>query len=109
MHSSARFLRHCVFLCLILFLLFAAVCSASADELPGNYDKALKYIRSNQPMEVTAEKVGWNPKQLTALREALPEGAVFHFTAKWNGISFSDEAEDLNLNKAKKDLDEKQN
>ena len=93
-------------MCLLLVLL-AVACAASADELPTNHAKALKYIKANQPMEAVAANVGWNPKQLMEIKNALPEGAVFHFTCKWNGITFSDESEELDLTKAKKELGDK--
>jgi len=107
MRDRFRFLKICVSLCLLLCLLTAAACGAFADELPGNYTKALKYVKTSQPMEAVAVNVGWNPSQLAEIRGALPEGAVFHFSAKWNGVSFSDESEALDLNKAKKNIDEK--
>ena len=103
MNRQIRFLILCLLCVLPAFLCGAAV----ADTLPTNYAKALKYVKTNQPMEAVAENVGWNPKQLTEVKEALPEGAVFHFTCKWNGLVYSDESEDLDLNKAQKDLGEK--
>ena len=106
MRERFRFSKLCLFLCLLLVLLAAAF-AASADELPTNYSKALKYVKTNQPMEAVATNVGWNVKQLTEVKNALPEGAVFHFTCKWNGITFSDESETLDLTKAKEDLGDK--
>ena len=99
MGNRFRFIFIAFFLCLLL-----AACAASADSLPSGYADALKYVKKNQPMEATAENVRWQPKQLMEIRSALPEGAVFHFSVKWNGISFSDESEELDLAKAKKEL-----
>ena len=107
MRHLSRLPKLCLLLCLLCILPVVVACSASADELPSNYSKALKYVQANQPMEAVTPKVGWSPKQLTELRDALPEGAVFHFTCKWNGISFTDESEELNLNKVQKEIDEK--
>jgi len=91
-----------------LLLVFAAVLGAAvADELPTNYSKALKYVKTNQPMEAVANGIEWNVKQLTEIKNALPEGAVFHFSCKWNGIVFSDDCEELDLTKAKKDVGDK--
>ena len=106
MNRRIRIPGICLFLCLLLCML-AVIVSSSADDLPANYAQALKYVKKNQPMEAVAAKVGWNPKQLTELRDALPDGAVFHFNCSWNGISFSDESEELDLTKAKKDLNDK--
>ena len=103
MKKPFRTLLFCGLLCLLL----SFVLTASADDLPTNYAKALKYVKKNQPMEAVASNIGWNPKQLTELKAALPDGAVFHFTCKWNGISFSDESEELDLTKAEKDLGDK--
>ena len=106
MRNRFRFSGLCVCLLLVLLLL-AVACGASADDLPTNYSKALKYVKTNQPMEAVATNIEWSPKQLTELKEALPEGAVFHFTCKWNGIVFSDDCESLDLTKAKKDVNGK--
>ena len=92
MKEPFRTLLFCGLLCLLL----SFVLTASADDLPTNYAKALKYVKKNQPMEAVASNIGWNPKQLTELKAALPDGAVFHFTCKWNGIVFSDDCESLN-------------
>ena len=105
MRDRSCFPKLCLFLCL-LALSLAVFCAASADELPTNYNQALKYVKANKPMEAVATKVGWTPAQLTEVRKALPEGAVFHFTCKWNGVSYSDDTEELNLNKAKKNINE---
>ena len=106
MSDRIRFPRFCLLLCLLSVLL-AAAGAAFADDLPTNYAQALKYVKSSQPMEAVASNVGWNVKQLTEIRSALPEGAVFHFTCKWNGIEFSDESETLDLTKAKEALGDK--
>ena len=103
MKKPFRTLLFCGLLCLLL----SFVLTASADDLPTNYAKALQYVKKSQPMEAVASNIGWNPKQLTELKAALPDGAVFHFTCKWNGISFSDESEELDLTKAEKDLGDK--
>ncbi len=98
-----RFRFSAFFLCLLLALA-AVPFAACADDLPSNYSEALKYVKSNQPMEAVAAGVSWNPKQLSELRDALPEGAVFHFSCKWNGMEFSDESEELDLTKVKENV-----
>lgn len=106
MRNRFRFSGFCSFACLLLVLL-AVACTASADELPTNYANALKYVKTNQPMEAVATNIEWNVKQLTEIKAAMPEGGVFHFTCKWNGIVFSDDCEELDLTKAKKDVGDK--
>ncbi len=88
-------------------LLAAAICVlfsfpalGESVKLSGNHAKALRYVKENQPMEASAEGVSWSPKQLLEIREALPEGAVFHFSTSWNKVKFSDTSETLDLNSA---------
>lgn len=96
--------RSC-FLLLLICLALAALCgAASAETLPSNYAKALKYVQENQPAEATAENVRWQPKQLLEIKNALPEGAAFHFSVKWNGLTFTDETEELSLKTVQKKL-----
>ena len=66
MKKPFRTLLFCGLLCLLL----SFVLTASADDLPTNYAKALKYVKKNQPMEAVASNIGWNPKQLTELKAA---------------------------------------
>ena len=62
MKKPFRILLFCGVLCLLLAMVF----TASADDLPTNYAKALKYVKKNQPMEAVATNIGWNPKQPAA-------------------------------------------
>ena len=94
------------FLCAFLMVLAGMLYSAAAETLPAKHADALKYVRNQRPMDVSIETKSWTPKQLTELREALPDGAVFHFNCRWNGISFSDESVTLDLTGAQKELSE---
>ena len=107
MHRSIRFSR--IFLSGLLLLCALAVLPLRglAEELPGNYYDALKYIQNQQPTDVSIDTKRLTPKQLTELRDALPDGAVFRFSCVWNGISFSDASTALNLTTAKEDIGEK--
>lgn len=86
----------------LLTLLCALAVGAQAEALPAKYADALKFVQKEQPAEAVAENVSWNPKQLAEVRGAMPEGAVFRFSCKWNGLAFADDSEELDLNKAKK-------
>lgn len=81
--------------------------AARAEELPGNYRQALQAVREHAPAEASVTAKGWTPQQLTDLKAALPEGAEFHFTCTWNGLTFSDGTETLDLAGIKKELSEK--
>lgn len=97
-------------LAIILLTVLLAVCltgAVRAEVLSDNFNAALKYVKANQPMEATVENVRWKPDQLLQIRNALPEGAVFHFSTAWNGLRLTDDMEELNLSKAKDNLGEK--
>jgi hypothetical protein len=84
-----------------LAIILCALCTLACAEPMSfrNRDEALKYIEKNQPMELTIEKVKMKPSDLLEIRNALPEGAKFHFTTKWGSVTFSDNAEELDLRK----------
>ena len=85
-----------------LMLLAAACCAAQAESLSfKNVKQALQYIQDNQPEELTLENVKFKPSELLTLKNAMPEGAVFHFTTKWGAVTFSDDVEDLDLKSRK--------
>lgn len=68
-----------------------------------NKAEALKYIEKNHPTELTLENVKLKPTELLEIKQALPEGATFHFTTKWGTVTFSDDAEEVDL-RSKKNL-----
>ena len=82
------------FLCLVLCL------SARADSAAfSGYSEALKYVRKNQPSSLTIEKGKFKPSELLKLRNALPEGAEFHFTATWGKLTYTDQDTEIELGK----------
>ena len=88
-------------ICLLLAALLLASAPALAEtKIPKNYKKALQYARENQPMEMDMGEVRLKPRELLAIRNALPEGAVFRFTTAWGGTKLSWDATEVNLNKA---------
>ncbi len=88
-------------------LLALGISLAGAETLPGKYKQAIQYVRENQPMTAELTAKDWTPKQLTELKAALPEGAEFHFTCTWNGLTFSEETEELDLKGIRQELNEK--
>jgi len=97
----------------VMRLLAAAVClllaaavrtAARADNVTktfGNADQALKYVRTEQPTELTLENVKIKPADLLKIRNKMPEGGILHFSTTWGGISFTDEVVDLDLREFK--------
>ncbi len=104
MRGHVRFSFLCLLLIVCLVPAFASV--SAAEVLPRNYSDALKVVSNNQPMEASAMNVIWEPKKLLEIRNTLPEGAVFHFSSKWNNIVISDDMEILDLTKVKDVLKE---
>ena len=92
---------------LLVFIVLMAACAiaftaACAEPMTfKNVSEALKYVRENQPMELTLENVKFKPTELLSIKNELPEGAVFHFTTTWGKISFTDETEEIDLNNVK--------
>ena len=92
---------------LLAFMILLAVCTAvftlSGAETMSfrNVSEARKYVRENQPMELTLENVKFKPAELLSIKNELPEGAVFHFASTWGKITFSDETEEMDLNSVK--------
>ena len=86
-----------------LFVVLCAISlSACAETVSFKSAKeALKYIEKNRPTELTIEKVKLKPSDLLTIREAMPEGAEFHFTTKWGSVTFSDDVEELDLREKK--------
>ena len=86
-------------LALVLLVILCAMCTfAGAEKMSfRNRAETLKYIEQNKPMELTLDNIKFKPLELLEIRNALPEGAEFHFTTKWGSVTFSDDVEELNL------------
>lgn len=88
---------------LFLLLLACGLClAAKADTLKkAGLTDTLKYIKKNQPAELTIESGKFKPSELIQVRNALPEGAEFHFSVNWSNVSYTDETEELDLRSLK--------
>lgn len=86
--------------CAVMCLLFlAAAASAGAEQVSlKTVQKALDYVRKNQPAELDLGEVKMKPQELKKIRDAMPAGGVLHFTSKWGALTFTDRDEEINLN-----------
>ena len=87
----------------LLLMLTAALCAAAQAETLSfkGLSEALKYLKKNQPQELTIEAGKFKPSELIKVKNALPEGAEFHFTVNWSNIPYSDQTTDLDLRELK--------
>ena len=70
-------------------LLVCGICAAAmADGTPNlkTYKKAMDYVKKNQPMSLNLDKVRFTPKELLAIKQAMPEGAELHFSTNWKKL-----------------------
>ena len=81
-------------------LLVCGICAAAmADGTPNlkTYKKAMDYVKKNQPMSLNLDKVRFTPKELLAIKQAMPEGAELHFSTNWKNARFADTSEEVDL------------
>jgi len=102
-----------MFLWVLLIVLIGSfsieVSFADTIEL-NNKSAVLRYIKDNNPTELTIMNTKIKPMDLLEIKNALPDGAPFHFTTKWGNIIVSDDITELDLRQRKgnataKDLD----
>ena len=87
---------------LLLVILCGACAAAHADTASfKDVNEALKYIKKNQPTELTIEGGKFKPSELLQVRNALPEGAEFHFSVNWSNIPYTDTTTELDLREMK--------
>ena len=86
-------------LAVLLLLVLCGLCAAAqADTVsPAGLNEAMKYLKKNKPSELTIESGRFKPSELIQVKNALPEGAEFHFTVTWGGVSWSDTTTELDL------------
>ena len=84
----------------VALLLVCGICAAAmADGTPNlkTYKKAMDYVKKNQPMSLNLDKVRFTPKELLAIKQAMPEGAELHFSTNWKNARFADTSEEVDL------------
>ena len=94
MSRSKAFLK--VFAVLLALCGLCVAARADSAAFKGLND-ALKYVKKNQLSELTIESGKFKPSELIQVKNALPEGAPFHFTVNWSNIPYSDGTTDLDL------------
>ena len=83
---------------LLLLILCGLSMTAKADTVSfAGLNDAMKYLKKNQPTELTIEAGKFKPTELIQVKSALPEGAEFHFTVNWSNITLSDDVTELDL------------
>ena len=96
-----RFIRKAAAAVLLLILCIAfAAAQAETVSFAGLSD-ALKYLKKNQPEALTIEAGKFKPSELIKVKNALPEGAEFHFIVNWSNVPYSDGTEELDLRELK--------
>ena len=101
--ERSDYMNHCrtalKALAITLLLILCGLCiTAQADTVSfAGLNDALRYIRKNQPAELTIESGKFKPSELIQVKNALPEGAAFHFTVSWSNITYSDDITELDL------------
>lgn len=103
---TSRAIRSFSLLAILLCLLICtagitAACAESEVKTFANVNQAVKYVKAEQPMDLTLEEVKLTPSELAKVKKAMPEGSVLHFSTVWGGISFTDEVVDLDLREIK--------
>ena len=90
-------------LAVLLLLILCGLCFTAQAETVSfkGLNEALKYIRKNQPTELTIESGKFKPSELIQVKNALPAGAPFHFTVSWSNITYSDDITELDLTEMK--------
>lgn len=88
-----------IFIAIALVLLFISIYSFVQAEVVSfdSVNAALKYVKKNKPNNLVLENVSFKPTQLLKIRKAMSESSEFHFTSTWGELTFSDDAESLDL------------
>lgn len=97
--TKRRLLRAAGLAAALALLCGLLLTGALADGTPNlkTYKKAMDYVKKNAPMTLTLEKVRFTPKELLAIKQAMPEGAELHFSTNWKNARFADTSEEVDL------------
>ena len=95
-------MKKTAFICLLILLLAASLCCVVAAQAEtkkfAGASEALKWVKKNQPRELTVEGK-FKPADLLKVKNAMPEGAEFHFNVTWGDVAYSDTTTELILGK----------
>lgn len=82
-------------LCALGMLLAAG--TGAEQPLLNTLDKAVAWVEENHPAELDLGSVRMKPADLYIIKQRMGEGAVLHFTTRWQDITFSDTDTTLDL------------
>ena len=80
-------------LLLAVLLCFCVTAQAETKKFSGA-SEAIKWIRKNQPEELTVEGK-FKPADLLKVKNAMPESSEFHFKATWGDLTYTDESTEI--------------
>ena len=80
-------------LLLAVLLCFCVTAQAETKKFSGA-SEAIKWIRKNQPEELTVEGK-FKPSDLLKVKNAMPESSEFHFKATWGDLTYTDESTEI--------------
>ena len=80
-------------LLLAVLLCFCVTAQAETKKFSGA-SEAVKWIRKNQPEELTVEGK-FKPSDLLKVKNAMPESSEFHFKATWGDLTYTDESTEI--------------
>ena len=83
---------------LLVVLLGLGVAAQAETKKFSGASEALKWIKKNQPEELTVEGK-FKPADLLKVKKAMPEGSEFHFNVTWGDVAYSDESTEIILGK----------
>ena len=96
---SMRKIKFTSLLVLLLVIMLSLVASAQAETKRfAGVSEALKWIKKNQPEELTVEGK-FKPADLLKVKNAMPDGSEFHFSVTWGDVAYSDESTEIILGK----------
>ena len=84
-----------------LALLAAASCAGAEQVKLGTVEKAVAYVKENQPAELDLGEVRMSPQEIWTIKQSMPENGVLHFTIQWGGTKITDRDTLVDLNKSK--------
>ncbi|MBR1586211.1 MAG: leucine-rich repeat domain-containing protein [Clostridia bacterium] len=64
------------------------------------YQRAVSYVKKNQPMELELYNIRFKPRELLAVYNAMPKGAKLTFTTTWGGYKITDKSVNIDLTKS---------
>ena len=93
-------MKKCAVLAAVILCAAAAVPACAEEPNLKTVKGVLEYVAQNQPAELDLGEVRMKPAELLAIKAAMGENAVLHFTITWLGVRVSDTDTLLDMSKA---------